>query len=714
MVAVEAAVTILRKHFNQECEQRHTFLWLPVLFGTGILLYFQLPREPYLPAVSVLSLLALAIASVCFWSDRPFRIWLALGLIALGALTAQIRTISLFHATIEQPYFASVTGTIADIQVRAGRGPGIVLEELDIENDRHSGTPNRVRISLLNNDRSPEMGDRVQVRARLSPVPGPVLPGGYDPRRAAFFQGIGGSGFAVEPWTLAPPLTDLGNSRKVTYQIAGLRQKIANRIRAADDGRSGAVATALLVGERGYLSNDLVDDLRNAGLAHILAISGLHMGLFSGTVFVFLRATLSLSSTLALTQPIKKWSALIAIIAGFGYLMISGGNVSTYRAFIMTAIMFGAVLVDRPAISLRNLAIAALSILAFEPESIVEPGFQMSFAAVMALVAFYEWWRSRDRKLLVDRPNGLASRALRTVRLYVASIALTTIIAGLATAPIAAFHFNHAALYSVAANLAAMPILAFVVMPAGLLSLIVMPFGLESIPLAVMGAGTDRIIDVAGFVSGLEGSHMTVPSMHWAAFLVLMVGMTWTCLWHRSWRWIGIGIAMAAWPVSLAGQGNIDVLVNQSGKMVAVRDGAGKLRVSARQINQYVLDNWLEIDGITSIDASGLREGTSCDETACMMRTKTDFQVAHVRDYSAFAEECRKGIIIVTPLYAPTGCAAAFVIDQSDLSTRGAHGIAFRDADINGNANAPRLTIATGIPKHRRPWHGKAAESPNR
>ena len=696
----------------QECEQRHTFLWLPVLFGTGILLYFQLPQEPYLPVISVLSLSALAIASVCFRTDRPFRIWLALGLIALGALTAQTRTTSLVYETIGQPYFASVTGTVADIQVRAERGPRIVMEELDIDNDRHAGTPNRVRISLLNRDRSPELGDRIQVRARLSPVPGPVLPGGYDPRRAAFFQGVGGSGFAVEPWTLALPSTDLGNSRSVTYKIAGLRRVIANRIRAADDGRSGAVATALLVGERGYLPNDLVDDLRNAGLAHILAISGLHMALFSGTVFFLLRAALSLSPSLALTQPIKKWSASIAIIAGFGYLMISGGNVSTYRAFIMTAIMFGAVLVDRPAISLRNLAIAALSILAFEPESIVEPGFQMSFAAVMALVAFYEWWRSRDRKSLANHSTGLAGRAIRTVGRYVGSIALTTIIAGLATAPIAAFHFNHAALYSVAANLAAMPILAFVVMPAGLLSLSAMPFGLESIPLAAMGVGTNRIIDIAGFVSGLEGSHLTLPSMHWTAFLVLMVGMIWTCLWHRNWRWIGIGIAVAAWPVSLAGQVNFDVLVNQSGKMVAVRDGAGALRISARQINQYVLDQWLEIDGTSPHDASGLKEGPSCDETACIMRTQTNLQVAHVRDYSAFAEECRKDVIIITPLYAPTGCSAALVIDQFDLSSRGAHGVAIREANIDGNANAPTLTIATAIPKHRRPWHGKTAGKP--
>ena len=259
-------------------------------------------------------------------------------------------------------------------------------------------TPRRIRLSLIEKYGLPPLGSRISLRARIAPVAGAVVPGGYDAHRAAFFDGIGGSGFVLGKWTL--------ESAPATYSydliVAEIRAAIVQRIMAAQPGEAGAVAAALLVGERSALSPETNDSLRISGLFHILSISGLHMMLIAGTTFLVVRALLALSPALALRRPIRKWAALAALLVLTAYFALSGGGAATVRSYVMALIIFGAMLVDRPAISMRNLAIAAFIVLAMEPEGVVEPSFQMSFAAVAALIAGWEFWRGHRAPRLAD------------------------------------------------------------------------------------------------------------------------------------------------------------------------------------------------------------------------------------------------------------------------------------------------------------------------
>jgi competence protein ComEC len=705
MVSAGGGIGALRHQFVGECGQRRSFLWTPVLFAAGILVYGQLPREPMLPALIAVAAFAATVAAWQYRKIRPFRVWLAIAVVASGALTAMVRVEWLAGPMLERPVFGTLEGTVAAINVRATRPVRIVLADPLIETRRPVRLPDRVRVSLTGRDTVPQVGQRIEIRARIGPVPGPAVPGGYDPRRAAFYQGIGASGFAIGRWQRAAQAGHAGMSFRIAIERA--RQSLVARIMASVDGTAGAVAAALLVGERGHIPEDAVESLRDAGLAHILAISGLHMALFAGTVFMLVRALLALSGPMSLTRPIKKWAALAAIFAAFCYLLLSGGNVATIRAFIMAAIMLCAVLVDRPALSLRNLAIAAMIILVMEPESVAEPGFQMSFSAVSALIAFYEVWRDRPRRNLAEPPATVAGRALRGIVRSVAAIGLTTLIAGLATGPVGAFYFNHVSLYSLLANLIALPVLSLVVMPAGLVGLAMMPFGLEALPLAVMAVGTDMILATAHWVSGLGGSTATVPSVSPVVYVVYIAGFFWICLWRLRWRWLGlipITAAVSAMPFLTDSP---DVLISNTGTMVAVRDESGILRVSARRPSEFVLEQWFEREGESVPGRENLAKGIACDRSACLAQLKgSTGWLAHVRNQEAFAEECRKATIIVTPLAAPPNCQAAHVIDKAILERFGAHSITISNGSTVERAAKPEFHVRTAYPANRRPWQG--------
>lgn len=269
-----------------------------------------------------------------------------------------------------------------------------------------------------------------------------------------------------------------------------MRQNISHRLKSHLPGEKGGLAAALIVGDRAAISKPTLAILRDAGLAHLLAISGLHMVLFAGTIFWIIRALLAMNATLVLHWPVKKWAAGGALAGAVFYLLISGATIATQRAFIMISIMFLAIMLDRPAITLRNIAIAAVIILIINPVSLLSISFQMSFAATTILVAFYEWYRSVE-VFPVYPSTSAAMQSLYKVLFYLTGIALTTLIAGLATSPFAAYYFQRIAVFSLLTNVLALPIVGLLVMPAGLVALLFMPLGMEAYPLMAMGAGLE-------------------------------------------------------------------------------------------------------------------------------------------------------------------------------------------------------------------------------
>ena len=686
--------TALRDVPERELAERAGFQWLAVAFGAGCLIYFALPREPIFAFLAAAAVLAGLFAAFGYRRGTAWRVATLLAVLFAGAAAGKLRVDRLAEPQVERAFAAEISGRVVRAESRTERRPRIVLDRLASETLSPAEMPGRVRVSLGQKTELPPLGARIALRARLMPVPGPTIPGGYDPHRAAFFDGIGASGFVLGTWRLveAPaPSVDLA--------VARIRSAMVARILAAEPGEPGAVAAALLVGERSGLSAETNESLRISGLAHILSISGLHMMLIGGTAFLVVRAGLALSPALALARPIRKWAALAALLVVTLYLALSGGGAATVRAYIMAVIMFAAILIDRPAISMRNLAIAAFIVLALEPENVTEPGFQMSFAAVAALIAGWEAWSERERLRLVDDDALLGQGVARWIGRALFGVALTTLIAGLATAPFAAYHFERVASYSLLGNLLAAPLVSIIIMPAGLLALILMPLGLEAVPLFFMARGIEMLLAASDFVAQLPGAEMTAPPMAPLTLLLITAGLLWLCLWRLRWRLLGIPAIAAGLLIIPVLNDPPDVLVAPDGRAVAVRDSSGFLRLSGSRAGSYTIEQFFDEEPGPALPAEELRRGLRCDRLACLLTGERGVEVSHVLDAAAFPEDCRRADVIVSPLAAPHACRAAVVIDAAKLAEFGAH--ALRIGGARGGYSFETETERAAFP---RPW----------
>ena len=655
-----------------EDESDRWFLWVPVFFGAGIGLYFSLSVEP--PIYYVITALCITL-SLSFATVRIPFIWalmVASFLASLGFADAKLRTFSVAqHALERSGGFQVFKGWIEKSEARLPRGHRITLRPFEASKTKKTSLPLRIRYTSRF-DEAPLTGSAVEVRLRLRPVPEPVMPRGFDFSRKAFFAGLGAVGFSLSPareLDTAPPLPiDIAMRANIDW----IRHGIERRILEAIPGERGAVVIALITGERGRIPKDTLAALRNSGLAHMLAISGMHMALMAGSLFWLLRAGAATVPTLALRYPIKKWAAILALMGGGFYLAISGGSIATQRAFLMMGIVFTAILLDRPALTLRNVAIAALVILALFPESLLNVSFQMSFAAVTALIAVYE--RTGKRKSISVHQT-IWGRIARKSGWYLGGIALTTLIAGIAVAPFAAYHFHKLAQYSLLANLGAMPPFGIVVMPAALTALITMPFGLEVLPLQVMAWGIDHVVGVAKEVSSWPAASVHVATMPAVSLMALAIGGLWLCLWQKPWRLAGLGIASIG--LALAGSDpRPDLLVGRDGKLLAIRDTADNYSVTGGKKASYSLEQWLRADGDPRDPDTALKSGSfKCDELACVAKVKGK-TVAFIRHPAALAEECARADIVVAQIPLHRSCPKARVtVDRIDLWADGAHAL---------------------------------------
>lgn len=365
-------------------EQDRWPLWLPVFFGIGIGVYFGLLREP--PGWVGLAALAVSVAGCVSVRRRPNRLLagIALALIAGGFAVAQGRA-ALMHAPVlaRKTPPIMVEGRIAEIESKT-KGYRVVLDHVRIEGQVRAATPERVRIRVRDPDGLLKPGGWIAVRAILSPPPQPATPGGYDFQRQAYFQGIGAVGFAVakRPQALDPPAARAAGLSPVVW-LDGLRADVTARIMTASGGgAAGAIAAALLTGQQGAIPDDVLQAMRDSGLAHLLAISGQNISIMAGFVFLLVRGFLALIPPVALRYPIKKWAAAAGFASALFYLLLSGAGVPTQRSVAMIGLVLLAVILDRSIISMRPLAWAALFILLILPEAMMGPSFQLSFAAM--------------------------------------------------------------------------------------------------------------------------------------------------------------------------------------------------------------------------------------------------------------------------------------------------------------------------------------------
>ncbi len=672
-------------------ERDRLTLWLPVAFGAGIGLYFALMAEPAFWAGPVLA--AAAIVGAIMGRQNLAGVILGIGLAAtgLGLTVAQWRATNVAAPVIERRLGpVEVTGRVASVDIRA-EGRRVTLDRLTVPGLPTAKTPEQVRVSLKQIPEGLRPGDRISVRAVLLPPPAPAAPGAYDFQRQAWFDRLGGVGFAT---TAMKRTSESASGDGWLLSLNGVRQAVVERTLAALPGAAGAIAAALLTGEQGAVPADVMDWMRDSGLAHILSISGLHIGLVAGIVFFAVRLGLALIPSIALCYPIKKWAAVAAFLAITLYTLFASPSVPTQRAWLMTSIVLFAVLIDRTAISMRLVAWAAFAVLLFRPESLLGPSFQMSFAAVVALVAAWEVtraplaaWRSR-------------AGAIRRAAIGLGAVCLTTLVAGFASAPFALFHFNRFTAYGLAANFFAVPLTSLWVMPWAVIAFALFPFGLERFALVPMGWGVEAMIAIAREVASWDGAVALFPAMPVWGLAVLTVGGLWLCLWRTRWRFAGV-------PLILVGLTSIplarvpDVLISGDARLIAVRGADGLLQISAPRAARLTRETWLRRGGQDEALAWP-SEGVSadgrltCDALGCVY--KIDGQtVSVVRDPAALIEDCRVASVVIATVPVRHLCpSASLVIDRFALWRDGGHAVWLE----NGSARMESVRAARGD----RPW----------
>ena len=674
-------------------------LWLPVGLGVGIGLYFGLPAEPPFlvgPAI-VVAVLALGFLGAGPMERRRVGVQfiaLAIGVIATGFTLAQIRTAMVAAPTLTKRLGpTSVSGRIVRLETLPG-GARLTLDRPRIEGLDNKQVPARVRVRLRGEQEPLHPGDSVHVRAILNPPPPPASPGAYDFQRQSFFQSLGAVGFAVSKARVVAKAEEKGFA-SLSLWLAGLRITVAERVRDHLNGATAAVVVALLTGERGAIPKPIMTAIRDSGLAHLLAISGLHIGLIAGFLFIGIRGSLALVPPLALRYSIKKWAALASILGAGGYVLLAGATVPSQRAFLMIGLVLIAVVMDRRGLSMRLVAWAALVILFLQPESLLGASFQMSFAAVVALVATYEV--VREARPFGREPPTFLGRVL----LYLGGVALTTVVAGLATAPLALFHFNRLADYGLAANVLAVPVMALWIMPCALVALLLMPVGLSGLALIPMGWGVDVVIWVAERVASWPGAVTLLPTMPTWSLVFIALGGLWLCLWRGLWRFwglVGVLVGMA----TLLVVESPDVLVDGRGKLLAVRGATGNLAVSSLRSAPFSRELWLRRSGQESLPSLWPRNGFSnddrlaCDLLGCIYRTGGHV-VALVQSSEALSEDCRAANVMISTVPIRGPCPAAqTIVDRFDLWRSGAHAIWLKQGSV-------RVESVNGT-RGDRPW----------
>jgi len=693
-------------------------LWSPVAFGAGAAAYLGLKTEPSLPLALGLAGAGVVVWLATLWRSRQFAAHAIAGLMALGCvgfLVAKIHT-DRVAAPIAPARggVVSVQGWVVDIDTPSDRGERLLIAPTEISGLAAEETPTRVRIVVATPGgrhavRPP--GSSIRVTTLLDPPPGPAAPDAYDFARDAWYEGIGGVGLAMrtpEFVTLgAPPL-----GLRLEIAVNALRWRVAthlaHQIREVlgdEDGGAAGLAVAVTTSHQDWLGATYRDDLRGSGLAHMLAIAGLHTAALSGFAFFAFRLAIAAWPWLALRIPAKKVAAAAALLVVAGYLVLSGAHPPARRAAITASVAFVAMLVDRRAVSLHSLAVAAMIILLMEPEVVVQPGFEMSFCATASLVALAEIWpRSAERAEGLPWPLAI----LQGARRWIVAMAIVSLVAGAATGPFAIQHFNRVANYGVFANLTADFVASAMLMPSLALLLLGQLIGLGGAaltPVLWFAGQSARAVVWLGYVfTTAPGASMSLSSAPEIALAISYIGIVFACLWRGPLRWIGLPMAaaVALWPrptppsAWIAADGD-DAAIIVGGREIPMKPGA----------RQYATQLWAQRRGflLPSTPEVAAAGQFDCDRKGCLPIGPARPAIASswmrkTPDLDRFSQLCAGADIVVlrSPYRPDAPCGHALVLTRREFER-------FGSAEVFADGAGWRLRWAQPI-RGNRPWTG--------
>lgn len=681
----------LRRHLSLvwKIESNRLAIWSPLFLVMGIWFYFSLPREPAMALAGVALALALA---VMLWV-RANRLLLIVALALAGFGIAKLRA-EWVATPLLRSFVPAVTleGWVNDIDNSGNRSRILIVDVSRMAGVPLEEVPRSVRLkAAARMGTDLRVGDLIGLEASLSPLPRPVAPGSFDYGRQLYFHGIGATGRvsgAILRHDRAVPW-----SYRLRRLFHDLRTGIGARVRTAVKGQLGGFAEALITGERASISRSLNDSLQASGLYHILSISGLHMSLVAGGAFWAVRALLALFPGLALRYSIKKWAAAAALLVGLFYMLLADSGAATERAFIMIGVVFFAVLVDRPAISLHNLAVAALLILLREPEQALSASFQMSFMAVMGIAAFFPAYEALAARLRPSPSARLTSKWGRSLALLVLASLATSLIAGSLSSIPAAHHFGRLAPFAVVANALALPLVGLVVMPMAMLGVLLMPLGLEAAPLRAMEIGLEGVVWISDWVSSWPLAQSHWPLLPAPAAILLSLAAALLCLSASPLRWLTVPVALGA--LLFVGPSRPYLLFDDRAANVAVLTADGYVPAVPKAA-AFSVGRWLRQAGDrATVSEAARRPAWSCRENFCFSAKAPS--VLYLRRAAERQRICQAADIVLAEFPLRGRCQGRrTTLDRFDVWRNGAHAVYVSGSSIE--------TVSATEARGERPW----------
>lgn len=692
-----------------ERERDQLALWLPVGLGLGIAAWFTLPDpvgwRAFLALAAGGGALALAV-------DRGGRATRAIAVFlfaaVIGCALAWVRSDRVAAPVLGRAVVAPLVGRIEAVNPL----PAKASIRLLVAPDAGQKLPPRVRINVDEDKAPPGLapGARISVRARLVPPPPPAIPGAYDFARVAWFQGIGATGKALAPVQIMAPAPP---AHGFMLWLAEARVRLTAHIQGQLAGSTGGVAAAFVTGDVGAITQDDSNAFRQSGLAHLLSISGLHVSAAVAATMLLTLRLLALSPWLALRAPLLMIAAGAGAVAGIGYTLLSGAEVPTVRSCVAALLVLGGIALGREALTLRLVAAGALIVLLWRPEALVGPSFQLSFAAVTAIIAFHD--HPRVRAFALKREEHWSRKVGREL----VSLLATGLLVEAALSPIAVYHFHRAGLYGAFANIIAIPLSTFVIMPAEALALLFDTVGLGPPFWWVAGAALDLLLGLARHVAALPGSVMSLPSMPLGAYALMVAGGLWIALWRTTVRRLGaIPLVIgAAWALLSPPP---DLLVTGDGRHLAARSEDGALHLLRARAGDYVREQLSEGSGVQAeaLDLDSL-PGARCTPDLCLaavarggrrwrlLATRSPYMI----DPKELASACRWADIAVSDRRLPRSCRPNWLkLDAATLRATGGVAIVLATGSVRSviaQDRHPWVTAALTTRPERRPWRGK-------